>query len=58
MSRQTIDGRLYSKMLEGGALGAMMSGSGPSVFGIFESREKAEEAAARIGENAFVATSV
>ena len=32
-------------MLESGALGAMMSGSGPSVFGIFASDEDAERAA-------------
>ena len=49
---------IKEKMLENGALGAMMSGSGPSVFGIFESREKAEEVAAIIGENAFAVTSV
>ena len=49
---------IKEKMLEQGALGAMMSGSGPSVFGIFESREKAEQVASLIGENAFVASSV
>ena len=49
---------IKEKMLENGALGAMMSGSGPSVFGIFESREKAEHVAALIGDNAFVAYSV
>ncbi|MCI8638106.1 MAG: 4-(cytidine 5'-diphospho)-2-C-methyl-D-erythritol kinase [Coprococcus sp.] len=31
-------------MLRHGALGAMMSGSGPTVFGIFEDRRKAREA--------------
>lgn len=31
-------------MLENGALGAMMSGSGPTVFGIFRSRRAAQEA--------------
>ncbi len=30
-------------MLEGGALGSMMSGSGPTVFGIFKSYHKAKE---------------
>jgi 3-oxoacyl-[acyl-carrier protein] reductase len=43
---------IKEKMLDGGALGAMMSGSGPSVFGIFESREKAEALAAEIGGKA------
>ena len=33
---------LKDKMKEGGALTAMMSGSGPSVFGIFDSEEKAQ----------------
>lgn len=33
---------LEKMMLENGALGAMMSGSGPTVFGIFENTQKAE----------------
>ena len=37
--------RIRDKMLQTGALGAMMSGSGPTVFGIFETRETAEMAA-------------
>lgn len=35
---------------EGGALNAMMSGSGPTVFGLFEEREAAKQAADRIKE--------
>jgi 4-diphosphocytidyl-2-C-methyl-D-erythritol kinase len=31
--------------LEHGALGALMSGSGPSVFGLFEKRADAKDAA-------------
>lgn len=34
---------LETMMLENGALGAMMSGSGPTVFGIFEDEQKAVE---------------
>ena len=49
---------IKEKMLENGALGAMMSGSGPSVFGIFESRAEAERVSTLIGGNAFVVTSV
>lgn len=37
-------------MVEAGALNAMMSGSGPTVFGIFEERKKAKAAAALIRE--------
>ena len=37
-------------MKENGALGAMMSGSGPTVFGIFDDRKLAKEAAAKIEE--------
>ena len=40
--------RIRDEMLQRGALGAMMSGSGPTVFGLFE-----EEAAARGAANAF-----
>ena len=35
-------------MKDAGALNAMMSGSGPTVFGIFDSEETAEEAVSRI----------
>ncbi len=37
-------------MLEQGALGSLMSGSGPSTFGIFDDEEKAKAAKARILE--------
>ena len=37
-------------MKENGALNAMMSGSGPTVFGIYADRAKARAAAARIRE--------
>lgn len=36
---------IKSVMRENGALGVCMSGSGPTVFGIFDDREKAEKAA-------------
>lgn len=39
---------LREELLCLGALGARMSGSGPTVFGIFESYEKAEAAASRL----------
>ena len=37
-------------MKESGALNAMMSGSGPTVFGIFEDRQKAKEAKQKLRE--------
>lgn len=46
----TVASRLKEIMQECGAVGAMMSGSGPSVFGIFESPEDAKEAAEAAGE--------
>lgn len=36
--------RIKKYMIKGGALGAMMSGSGPSVFGIFDTQGKARKA--------------
>ena len=49
LEKVTIDmhpeiAQIKSCMLEHGALGAMMSGSGPTVFGIFRSRKAAQEA--------------
>jgi 4-diphosphocytidyl-2-C-methyl-D-erythritol kinase len=48
---------LKESMLANGALRAMMSGSGPSVFGIFASVQEAEQAcsaARELGADAFV----
>lgn len=42
---------LKDLMMEGGALNAMMSGSGPTVFGIFDSRRKMEKTAQKLKEN-------
>lgn len=43
-------GRIKAEMLARGAKGALMSGSGPTVFGIFQDRQSAEKAAAFFGE--------
>lgn len=43
---------IKSEMMEAGAIGAMMSGSGPTVFGLFESRAAARIAQRRIREKA------
>lgn len=40
-------------LLQHGALGALMSGSGPSVFGIFESKADAENAVARLTDKKY-----
>ncbi len=41
---------IKKEMMDHGALGSMMSGSGPTVFGIFDDRKLAKEAAAVIQE--------
>lgn len=41
---------IKQQMMEEGALNAMMSGSGPTVFGLFEDEEKAEYACRRMRE--------
>ena len=45
---------LKSQMLGYGALGASLSGSGPSVFGIFSSKTEADGCAGLIGGNVYV----
>jgi len=39
-----IIGEIKTRLIENGALGALMSGSGPTVFGIFENKDTAEAA--------------
>jgi len=39
---------IKQEMLRSGALGSIMSGSGPTVFGIFDDKRKAKEASNRI----------
>ena len=45
-----IIGQIEKVMEENGAIKAMMSGSGPTVFGIFADKDKAEQAAVKIRE--------
>jgi 4-diphosphocytidyl-2-C-methyl-D-erythritol kinase len=42
--------RCRDELLQWGAVGALMSGSGSAVFGLFEDREKAEKAALSLSE--------
>lgn len=44
-----------AKLIKCGALGALMSGSGPSVFGLFDSPEAAEYAARRLRADCYFA---
>lgn len=39
-----VIGEIKEQMMEQGAIGAMMSGSGPTVFGLFEDKERARAA--------------
>ncbi len=55
LSVRPVARKIKENMLSLGALGAMMSGSGPSVFGFFESEEKARAAAEKLRELAAVA---
>lgn len=41
--RYPVIEQIKEEMMAGGALSAMMSGSGPTVFGLFEDKEKAEQ---------------
>jgi 4-diphosphocytidyl-2-C-methyl-D-erythritol kinase len=43
-----VIGDIKDSMLRHGALGAMMSGSGPTVFGLYQDRETAEQARAAL----------
>lgn len=42
--------QIKEEMIKGGAINAMMSGSGPTVFGLFEDRQSAKRAAQKIKE--------
>ncbi len=47
---------IRAEMLSGDAIGAMMSGSGPSVFGIFDDEAKARKTAEKIAEKGYFST--
>lgn len=46
-----VIGQIKEMMLKEGAMNSLMSGSGPTVFGIFDNKEKAEAAGQRIRES-------
>lgn len=55
LSERPVAEEIRQCMLDFGALGAMMSGSGPSVFGIFSDDHRAKKAALRLCERGFFA---
>ena len=44
LAERPVAARVKKLLLESGAVGAMMSGSGPSVFGVVVSEERAKKA--------------
>jgi 4-diphosphocytidyl-2-C-methyl-D-erythritol kinase len=55
LALRPIAREIRETMKKGGALGAMMSGSGPSVFGIFDKKDIAERVAEEIREKGYFA---
>ena len=53
LAERPVAADVKQTLLDEGALGAMMSGSGPSVFGVFEDRERAEVAVAALEKKGF-----
>ncbi len=49
--RQAEINEIKSLLIDCGALGASMSGSGPTVFGLFDREDRAQEALERLGES-------
>ena len=56
IEKYLVIGEIKDLMEDNGALKAMMSGSGPTVFGIFDDREKMEVAAAVLRESGLAKT--
>ena len=56
IEKYPVIGEIKDLMEDNGALKAMMSGSGPTVFGIFDDREKMEVAAAVLRESGLAKT--
>lgn len=56
IARYPVIQQIKDLMEENGALKAMMSGSGPTVFGIFDEKEKMEKAAAILRESKLAKT--
>lgn len=48
--RHPVITTIKERLVAGGAVGALMSGSGPTVFGVFDDRSKAEKAARTLSD--------
>jgi 4-diphosphocytidyl-2-C-methyl-D-erythritol kinase len=55
LAERPVAAEIRSKMIKCGAIRAMMSGSGPSVFGVFEDEKSAAKAERDIVELGFFA---
>ena len=53
LPERPVASRAKELLIEGGAIGAMMSGSGPTTFGIFENEETRTAAAELLKENGY-----
>lgn len=59
LGRFPVIGEIKERLLAAGALGALMSGSGPSVFGVFANQEQAAAVAGQLaGESGWFAAAV
>jgi 4-diphosphocytidyl-2-C-methyl-D-erythritol kinase len=56
ISKYPVVGQIRDLMEEGGALKAMMSGSGPTVFGLFDDRDKLRATAAKLRKSRLART--
>ena len=54
LKEHPVLGQIKETMKEAGALNAMMSGSGPTVFGIYENRRTAKAAAEKLKHTGLV----
>ncbi|MBR2353569.1 MAG: 4-(cytidine 5'-diphospho)-2-C-methyl-D-erythritol kinase [Clostridia bacterium] len=53
LAERPVAANVKRLLLESGAVGAMMSGSGPSVFGVFTDEQEAEQAGNRLKEEGY-----
>lgn len=54
IQKYPVIGEIKEAMMKAGAINALMSGSGPTVFGVFASRERAEKAKEELAKSGLV----